>query len=200
MAASSNKRAGCKEEREAWARAAAARKSQISPEILSGCCHYLRKQHPHSPETWQQLTLSFPTVTSQPSHPTLPNKAIIGQCPQTPRAPLLTGQPHIPAILSALSPFKCLSTTCSSIPNPPTMAGHTLTLGPVWNWATCSSLLVSVHDPLSFQLVLLKCSQRTFLCPAALPMTDLSIHFHIFQVDPSAGLLSEREALSSHDF
>lgn len=163
--------------------------------------------------------LPLPTETTPPfarnlaaAHPLLPysdittltsNPAQQGHhrpMSSDPRAPLLTGQPHIPAILSALSPFKCLSTTCSSIPNPPTMAGHTLTLGPVWNWVTCSSLLASVHDPLSFQLVLLKCSQRTFPCPAALPMTDLSIHFHIFQVEPSAGLLSEREALSSHDF
>lgn len=73
----------------------------------------------------------------------------------------------------------CLTQPSTTCPNPPTAAGHMPNLGPVWNWDTSSSLLVSLCDLLSFQLAyLLKCSQTTLLW---LAMTDpsafLFLHF-----------------------
>lgn len=125
-------------------------------------------------------SLSFPStatkiLTPDPAQQSLPANSLRPQhlSNRTATCPSYLTQPYPPSRPSV---------TCSSTPNPPTVAGHIPNLAPVWNWGTSSSFLVSLHDLLSFQLAyLLKCSQRILHWPARPPRTDLTaclfLHF-----------------------
>lgn len=155
-------------ERETWARGAAARKPQTSAEMDSGCCIICKTAPPLS-------SLPFP------SHPTLPNSH--HQLIPSEHSIFPIGQPHILLSNSAPSPFKAPGHLLLHPQILLQVVGHILNLGPVWNWGASSSLLVSLHDLLSFQVAyLLKCSQRTLLWLAR-PPHELASSC-IFQVEP----------------
>lgn len=134
--------------RQGWARAAAAKKPQNSPEIISGCCHYLQKQHPHSLATWQQAQTLLPNNDHHNPH--------IQPWPTSPSSASALRSQSISSNRTATDPcypnHSCPPLSLSQPPVPPPQIHLqwlvTLNLGPVRNWYTCSSLLASVHAAL----------------------------------------------------